>query len=126
MKTVLKTDKATQPAGSYSQGVIANGFLFSAGFGPIDPVTGVVPEGIVAQTHLVLQNIEEILAVAGLDLSDVVKVTAHLSDLTSDFAAYNAVFSERMPAPYPVRTTVGSDLGRILVEIDVIAALREV
>ena len=59
---------------------------------------------------------------AGLDLSHVVKVTAHLATL-SDFAAYNEVYQRLFPAPYPVRTTVGSELNDILVEIDVVAAL---
>jgi enamine deaminase RidA (YjgF/YER057c/UK114 family) len=59
--------------------------------------------------------------VAGLDLSHVVKVTAHLADL-ADFAAFNAAYERIIPAPYPVRTTVGSQLADILVEIDMVAA----
>jgi reactive intermediate/imine deaminase len=110
------------PAGPYSHVVIANGFAFTAGFGPQDPASGAVPDGVQAQTEAVIGNVERALAVAGLDLSHVVKVTAHLADL-ADFDAYNRVYQRMFPAPYPVRTTVGSQLSGILVEIDVVAAL---
>jgi reactive intermediate/imine deaminase len=110
------------PAGPYSHVVVAGGFAFTAGFGPQDPATGQVPDGIEAQTEAVIRNVERALAVAGLDLSHVVKVTAHLADL-ADFAAYNTVYGRLFPAPYPVRTTVGSQLSGILVEIDVVAAI---
>ncbi len=118
----LTSSELPKPAGPYSHLVVANGFVFTAGFGPQDPATDEVPEGVEAQTEAVIRNIERALAVAGLDLSHVVKVTAHLADL-ADFAAYNAVYERVFPAPYPVRTTVGSQLAGILVEIDVVAAL---
>lgn len=108
-----------------SPGIVANGFLYVSGFGPQDPVTGEKPEGVTEQTRAVLANLSLVLAEAGLDLSDVVKVTAHLQELKRDFAAYNEAYAELMPEPRPVRTTVGSDLMDILVEIDVVAALRQ-
>jgi len=76
------------------------------------------------QTRQVLRNIGAVLAEYGLDFDDVVKVTAHLEDL-ADFAEYNEAYAEFFTEPYPVRTTVGSRLADILVEIDVVAALRE-
>ena len=108
-----------------SPGIVANGFLYVSGFGPHDPVTGTMPEGIAEQTRAVLANLSLVLAEVGLDLSDVVKVTTHLQELKRDFPGYNAVYAELMPQPWPVRTTVGSYLMDILVEIDVVAALRE-
>ena len=108
-----------------SPGIIANGFLYVSGFGPHDPVTGEMPEGIAEQTRAVFANLSLVLAEADLDLSDVVKVTAHLQELKRDFADYNDVYTELMPEPRPVRTTVGSDLMNILVEVDVVAALRD-
>jgi enamine deaminase RidA (YjgF/YER057c/UK114 family) len=108
-----------------SPGIVANGFLYVSGFGPQDPVTGEKPEGVAGQTRAVLANLSLVLAEAGLDLSDVVKVTAHLQELKRDFAAYNEVYAELMPEPRPVRTTVGSDLMDILVEIDVVAVLHQ-
>lgn len=118
----LTSSELPRPAGPYSHLVVANGFVFTAGFGPQDPATDEVPEGVEAQTEAVIRNVERALAVAGLDLSHIVKVTAHLADL-ADFAAYNTVYERLFPAPYPVRTTVGSQLAGILVEIDVVAAL---
>jgi enamine deaminase RidA (YjgF/YER057c/UK114 family) len=113
------------PTVPLSPGIIANGFLYVSGFGPHDPVTGTMPESIADQTRAVFANLSLVLAEAGLDLSDVVKVTTHLQELKRDFAGYNEVYAELMPEPRPVRTTVGSDLMDILLEIDVVAALRQ-
>ena len=74
-----------------------------------------------AQTEQVISNVESALAVVGLTLADVVKATVHLEHLHRDVAEYNAVYERRFPEPYPVRTTVGSTLANILVEIDVVA-----
>lgn len=123
-KTSINTDHAPQPAGSYSQGIIANGFLYTAGFGPQNPDTGVVAESVGDQARQVLQNVRAMVAEAGANLDDVVKVTTHLQYLHRDFADYDAVYREFFNAPFPVRTTVGSDLMNILVEIDVVVALR--
>ena len=124
-KKAVFSENAPAPGGAYSHGIIANGFMYTAGFGPIDPVTGEKPVGVKEQTELTLRNVEAVLAEAGLDLSDVVKATVHLQNLDADFAEFNEAYLEIMPKPLPVRTTVGSDLNRILVEIDVVAALRE-
>lgn len=124
-KIQIMSDKAPNPGGAYSHGIIANGFLYTSGFGPIDPATGQTPEGVAEQTRLTLKNIGTVLAEAGLDFSDVVKATVHLEHLHEDFAQFNAAYMEVMPDPLPVRTTVGSDLNNILVEIDVVAAVRD-
>ncbi|WNB86413.1 Rid family hydrolase [Cellulomonas sp. ATA003] len=125
MKQTVSTTRAPRPAGPYTQGVVAQGLLWTAGFGPADPQTGEVPEGVRDQTRQVLRNVAAVLEEAGLDLGDVVKVTAHLQHLHRDVAGFNEVYAEMVPQPYPVRTTVGSDLADILVEIDVVAALRD-
>jgi 2-iminobutanoate/2-iminopropanoate deaminase len=109
------------PAGPYSHVVSAAGVVWTAGFGPQDPQTGAVPEGIGAQTEQVITNVEEALRVHRLGLEDVVKATVHLQHLKRDFATFNEVYARRFPEPFPVRTTVGSDLMDILVEIDVVA-----
>ena len=118
----LTSSRLPRPAGPYSHVASAHGLVFTAGFGPQDPQTGAVPDGIEAQTEATIRNVQRALAEVGLDLSHVLKVTAHLADL-ADFAAYNGVYERMFPAPYPVRTTVGSQLHGILVEIDVVAAL---
>ncbi len=115
---------APNPGGAYSHGVIANGFLYTCGMGPADPITNKVEvEGIEEQTRQVLKNLQAILAERGASLDQVVKVTAHLQHVNRDFAAYNKVYQEFFKAPFPVRTTVGSDLANILVEIDFVVAL---
>jgi 2-iminobutanoate/2-iminopropanoate deaminase len=120
MREKITVQDAPTPAGPYSQGIVAGPFVFVAGQGPKDPQTGVTPEGIEAQTHGVLRNVAAILRGAGCTMNDVVKSTVHLADL-SDFAAFNSVYREYFEEPLPVRTTVGSELMGILVEIDVIA-----
>lgn len=109
------------PAGPYSHVIDCGSFVVTAGFGPQDPETGLVPEGIEAQTEQVITNLESALALAGLTLKDVVRSTVHLEHLDRDYAAYNAVYARRFVEPYPVRTTVGSRLANILVEVDVMA-----
>lgn len=112
------------PAGAYSRGVVANGFLFSCGVGPANPLTGVIEaEGIVEQTRQVFKNLAEILQAKNVDFSRVVKVTAYLQNLNDDFKAYDLVCREFLEDPYPARTTTGANLLNILVEIDCIVAL---
>jgi 2-iminobutanoate/2-iminopropanoate deaminase len=123
-KHAVLIENAPAPAGPYSHGVAAAGLLFTAGFGPQDPATGeVVPGGVYEQTQQVLRNVGSVLAAKGASFDDVVKVTAHLQHLKRDFAEYNRAYAEFFREPYPVRTTVGSDLYDILVEIDVVAVL---
>lgn len=125
-KYVIQSKKGAPPRGAYSQGWRAGDFLFVTGTGPSDPASGqLVGDTIEQQTEQTIDNISAILEADGASLSDVVKVTVHLSD-TSLFARYNAVYARRFSQPYPVRTTVGSDLGHspgMLIEIDCIAYL---
>lgn len=122
MREAFTSDQAPKPGGSYSQAIAAGGLFFTAGFGPIDPGTGkIVGETIEEQTAQVLDNVEAALAAGGLGFGDVVKVTTHLQELHRDFAGYDQVYRSRLVEPYPVRTTVGSQLMNILVEIDVVA-----
>jgi len=118
----VRTDQAPKPAGPYSHAVIAGPLIFTAGVGPIDPATGeVVGETVEEQTRRVLKSLQAILAEAGATLSDVVKTTVHLQHLSRDFPGFNRSYGEFFSEPYPVRTTVGSTLNGILVEIDVTA-----
>ncbi len=123
-KSAIHITGAPQPAGPYSQGIVANGFLYTAGFGPQDPATGAIAESVADQTRQVLRNVQAVLAEAGLTLDDCVKTTVHLADL-ADFAEFNDAYREFFTAPYPVRTTVGSQLADILVEIDVVAVFPQ-
>lgn len=127
MKTVVATDKAPAAIGPYSQGIIAKaekGFLFVSGQIPLDPATGKIPEGIEAQTHQVMRNIQAILAEAGADMSHVVKTTCLLSTM-DHFTPMNEVYGTYFKSEAPARAAfavVKLPKG-VLVEIEAIAAL---
>ena len=124
-KKQVQTTSGAAPVGAYSQGLIAGDFVFVSGQGPLNPETGkIVGETIEEQTARVLENIKAILEAAGASMADVVKVAVHLSDLAL-FQRFNQVYATYFPDPKPARTTVGSQLPGILVEIDAIAFLGE-
>lgn len=121
MKQQIRTNKAPKSVGPYSQGLRIGNRIYVAGQGPLDPETGeIVGKTIEEQTRRTLENIQAILEEAGATLNDVVKSTVHLADM-KDFDAFNQVYKEFFQEPYPVRTTVGSQLLNFWVEIDVIA-----
>ncbi|MET8861693.1 Rid family detoxifying hydrolase [Nonomuraea sp. NPDC004580] len=122
MKKELRTTEGAAPVGAYSQGLVVGDFVFTSGMGPLDPHTGeVVGDDVATQTHQVMRNLGAILAAHGLGYDDVIKATVHLQHVKRDFAAYNEVYKSYFNQPYPVRTTVGSELMDILVEIDFVA-----
>ena len=123
-KKQIITANAPSPAGPYSQGIAADRFVFVAGQRPADPKTGEIAEGIAAQTRQVIENLASVLEAAGSSLEDVVRSTVYLSDIKY-FAEMNAVYEKLMPKPYPARTTIGTQLRGILVEIDVIAVKKD-
>ncbi len=124
-KQVIQTEKAPNAVGPYSQAIIANGFVYTAGQIPLVPVLMTIIEGgIEAQTRQVLHNIMAVLTGAETSLKNVVKTTVFLQDL-NDFAAFNAVYSEFFPENPPARSTVQVaklPLGA-LIEIEVIATV---
>jgi 2-iminobutanoate/2-iminopropanoate deaminase len=123
MKKVISTDAAPGAIGPYSQAIDTGTFVYASGQIPIDPATGLIPEGIKAQTAQSLANVKAILAAAGLTMANVVKTTVFLADM-GDFAAMNEVYAEAFEAPYPARSAVAvRELPKqVLVEIEVLAA----
>ena len=123
----VHTDNAPAAIGPYSQGVIANGFLFTAGQIALDPATGQVVEGdVVAQAERVLRNLEAILTQAGATWTDVVKTTVFLQDM-ADFPRVNDVYARAFGEARPARSTVqvaGLPRG-VLVEIEAVAVVRQ-
>ncbi len=115
---------APQPQGAYSPGAVGGGLLFTSALGPQDPRTGEVAATVAGQTAQVVRNAEAVLAAEGLTLDDVVKVTAYLHDIKRDFAEYDTAYRAALPTPYPARTTLRADLGDVLVELELVAALR--
>lgn len=110
--------------GVFSDGVVANGFLFVSGQASVDFKTSRFVLGTIEEeTERTLQNIRSIVTAAGAAMEDVVKCTAHLSDI-NDFDRYNVVYARHFPGIKPARTTVQSVLGKgIKVEIDCIVKL---
>lgn len=125
-KQVISTENAPAAVGAYSQGIIAKGFVFTAGQIPLIPGTSDLRAGgIEAQTRQVMNNIKGVLEAAGSGLENVVKTTVFLADI-NDFAEFNAVYSEFFPADPPARTTIqagGLPLGA-LIEVEAVALLE--
>ena len=105
----------------YSSAIKAGGFVFVSGQGPWDPALGRFSgTTIEEQTDLTLRNLQAVLEQAGAGLEDVVKVQVHLRDI-EDFDRFNQIYMQYFAAPRPARTTVGSDVGEIMIEIDAMA-----
>lgn len=121
----IHTDHAPKAIGPYAQAVRANGFVFTAGQIPLDPVTMEVVAGdVAAQTEQVLANLAAVLHEAGTDWMHVVKTTVFLRDM-ADFAAVNAVYARVLGDARPARSTVAvAGLPRdVRVEIEAVAAI---
>lgn len=101
----ISTEGAPSAIGPYSQAVECNGMLFISGQLPIDPETGVMPDTASAQAERSLMNIRAIAEAAGYDMSDCVKLTIYLSDLSS-FSEVNDVYRTFFTEPYPARSCI--------------------
>lgn len=125
IKTEVKHPDKNSHTGSYSAGVIANGFLFISGQGPLDLVTGQVKPGTIEEeTLLTLSHIQKITETAGGSIDNVVKCTVHLSNI-EDFDRYDKAYASFFKGILPTRTTVQSVLADgIKIEIDAIVALK--
>jgi 2-iminobutanoate/2-iminopropanoate deaminase len=121
----LKTDKAPLPLGPYSQAIEVNGTIYISGQIGLDPTTSKMKNTISEQTFQVFENISEILKVAGIGFSDIVKVTVFLKDL-DDFSIVNGIYSQYFSSPYPARSCVEvSNLpAGALLEIEMIGVLK--
>jgi len=125
-REAVSTTNAPQAIGPYSQAIRAGNLLFVSGQIPLDPSTGtLVDGGIAEQTHRTLQNVGAILTAAGSSFASVVRTTIYLTDL-SEFTAVNEIYATYFPAPAPARATVQvSRLPRdVRIEIDAIALIE--
>jgi 2-iminobutanoate/2-iminopropanoate deaminase len=123
-KQTISSDKAPKAIGPYSPALRAGLLLFVSGQVPLDPATGQMVEGGIAdQTRRVLDNIGALLSAGGRSFADVVRTTIFLADM-NDFAAVNEIYGQYFSEPYPARATV--QVARLprdaRVEIDVIAS----
>ena len=123
IRETISTDKAPKAIGPYEQAIKVGDFVYTAGQIPIDPQTGnLVAGGIAEQTRQVLENLKAVLEAAGSSLDKVIKATVFLKNM-ADFAALNEVYGEYLGKAKPARSTVAvADLPRgALVEIDLVA-----
>ena len=123
MKNVIATDRAPKAIGPYSQAIVHNGLAFLSGQIPLDPATGqMVDGGVAEQTEQVLRNLRGVLEACGSSLENVVKTTVFLKDM-GEFAAMNEVYAGHFTTNPPARSTVeAARLPRdVRVEIDAIA-----
>lgn len=118
----LSTDRAPAAIGPYSQAVLGGGLIFASGQIPLAADGSLAEADAAQQARQVFANIREVLAAGGARLSDVVKATVFLTDM-SDFALVNAVYEEEFAGHRPARSTVAvAALPRAVgVEIEVIA-----
>ena len=123
---VIATPKAPPAIGPYSQAILVNGFVFTAGQLGLDPETKkLVSSDVAAQTRQALNNIIAILDAAGTSMAYVVKTTVFLVDM-ADFGAMNSVYAEFFPTTPPARSTV--QVGALplggRVEIEAVAVIK--
>ncbi|MGP4019548.1 RidA family protein [Saccharopolyspora sp. 5N708] len=127
-RTVVSTDKAPKPPANIplSQGIRKGNILQVAGQTAVDPATGaVVAGGVAEQTEQVLRNVIAILAAEGGSLDDVLMLRVYLTD-TAHFAEMNDTYARVIGEPFPARTTVYVGLpAGLLVEIDALAVLGD-
>lgn len=126
-KRAVETAEAPKAIGPYSQAIIANGFVYTAGQVGADPKTGALVEGGIAeQTEQVLKNLAAVLKAAGSSLDDAVKTTVFLADM-NDFAKMNEIYAKHFKTPYPARSTV--QVARLprdaKIEIEVVAIAKK-
>lgn len=120
----ISTDAAPKPVAAYSQGIESGGLVFTAGMVGLDPATNKLVDGLEAQARRAFENVRAVLAAASLSVSDLVKVTIFMTDL-SQFAKVNEIFEQFVGLHRPARTTVGVSslpLGA-LIEVDAIAGV---
>jgi 2-iminobutanoate/2-iminopropanoate deaminase len=123
MRDAVLTEKAPKPIGPYSQAVIEGDFIFLAGQGCTNPLTGKLDLGDVrSETKQTFENVRAVLEAAGSSLDDVMKCNVYLRDI-KDFTAMNEVYETFFAEPFPARTTIqaGALPGGIAVEIECIA-----
>ena len=122
MKKVISTDKAPAAIGPYSQAIEVGNMVYTSGIIPVDPATGEIPEGSVAQAEQAFTNMKNLLEAAGTSVDNVIKTTVFIKEM-NDFGAINEVYAKYFTEPYPSRSYV--EVARlpkdVMLEIEAIA-----
>ena len=123
MQKVISTDKAPGAIGPYSQAIEVNGMVFTSGVIPVDPATGVIPEGVEAQATKAFTNLTNLVEASGAAMSQVVKTTVFIKEM-NDFGKINEIYAKFFKEPYPSRSCV--EVARlpkdVLLEVEAIVA----
>ncbi len=122
MKKIISTEKAPAAIGPYSQAIEVNGMVYTSGVIPVNPQTGEIPEGTVAQATQALTNLKNLLDAAGSSMEQVIKTTVFIKEM-DEFATINGVYKEFFTSEFPARSCV--EVARlpkdVLLEIEAIA-----
>ena len=105
MQKVISTDKAPGAIGPYSQAIEVNGMVFTSGVIPVDPATGVIPEGVEAQATQAFTNLTNLVEASGAAMSQVVKTTVFIKEM-NDFGKINEIYAKFFKEPYPSRLSL--------------------
>ena len=123
MQKVISTDKAPGAIGPYSQAIEVNGMVFTSGVIPVNPATGVIPEGVEAQATQAFTNLTNLVEASGAAMSQVVKTTVFIKEM-NDFGKINEISAKFFKEPYPSRSCV--EVARlpkdVLLEVEAIVA----
>lgn len=123
MSKVISTDKAPSAIGPYSQAIEVNNMVYTSGVIPVDPATGVIPEGVEAQANQAFSNLKNLIEAAGANINQVVKTTVFIKEM-NDFAKINEIYATYFEEPYPARSCV--EVARlpkdVLLEIEAVVA----
>jgi 2-iminobutanoate/2-iminopropanoate deaminase len=122
MKKIISTDKAPAAIGPYSQSIEVNGMVYTSGVIPVNPQTGEIPEGTVAQATQALTNLKNLLEAAGSSMEQVIKTTVFIKEM-DEFGTINGIYKEFFTSDFPARSCV--EVARlpkdVLLEIEAIA-----
>lgn len=120
----ISTNKAPAAIGPYSQAIRSGNMLFCSGQIPVDPATGMIPEGVKAQAEQALTNVKNLIAAAGSSIDNVIKTTVFIKDM-NDFAVINEIYAKYFTEPFPARSCV--EVARlpkdVLLEVEAIVEL---
>ena len=122
MKKVIATDKAPAAIGPYSQAIEVNGMVYTSGIIPVDPATGNIPEGSVAQAEQAFENLCHLVEDSGSKVENIVKTTVFIKEM-NDFGKINEIYKKYFKEPFPARSCV--EVARlpkdVLLEVEAIA-----
>lgn len=122
MQKVISTDKAPSAIGPYSQAIEINNMVYTSGVIPVEPASGIIPEGVEAQAEQAFKNLCNLVEASGSKVENIVKTTVFIKEM-NDFAKINEIYKTYFKEPFPARSCV--EVARlpkdVLLEVEAIA-----